>query len=152
MNLKTIKFLSAVSLVSLFSAGSLLAQSDDTTVVTYHTTAPSPVFLVIELALGILLIVALWKVFTKAGKPGWACIIPIYSAYVLLKIVGRPGWWLILLFIPFVNFIIWIIVSLDVAKSFGKGAGFGVGLIFLSFIFYPILAFGDATYKGPAAA
>lgn len=91
-----------------------------------------------------------WKVFVKAGKPGWAVIIPFYNIYVFLEIVGRPGWWLILFLIPFVNFIILIILCFDLAKSFGKGGGFALGLLILSFIFYPMLAFGKAKYVGPA--
>ena len=106
----------------------------------------------IYLILAVLLIASLWKVFTKAGKPGWAAIVPIYNLIVLFQIVGRPWWWLLLMLIPFVNFIIAIIVYIDLAKSFGKGVGFGIGLLFLSFIFLPILAFGDAQYVGPAAA
>ncbi|MDH4112352.1 MAG: DUF5684 domain-containing protein [Actinomycetota bacterium] len=97
-------------------------------------------------------IVAWWVVFTKAGEAGWKSLIPIYNIYILLKIVGRPGWWLILLLIPIVNFIIWIIVALDLAKSFGKGTGFAIGLILLAPIFFLILAFGDATYRGGAGA
>jgi len=98
----------------------------------------------------LVIVAAMWKVFTKAGKPGWASIVPIYNIWVLLEIVGRPGWWLVLMLIPFVNFIVLIILSIDVAKSFGKGTGFGLGLAFLSLIFYPILGFGDAKYRGPA--
>ncbi|MBN2357705.1 signal peptidase I [candidate division KSB1 bacterium] len=93
-----------------------------------------------------------WKIFVKAGKPGWAVIIPFYNIYVLLEIVGRPGWWLILFLIPFVNIIIGIIIYVDLAKAFGKGTGFALGLIFLGFIFFPILAFGSAKYVGPVAA
>lgn len=104
------------------------------------------------LALIVVIIAAMWKVFVKAGQEGWKAIIPIYNIYVLLEIVGRPGWWLLLLLIPIVNFIILIIVYIDLAKSFGKGVGFGLGLVFLGFIFLPILGFGDATYQGPAAA
>lgn len=108
---------------------------------------------IIGVLFGLLMIVALWKVFTKAGKPGWAAIIPIYNLYVLLKIVGRPGWWLILFIIPFVNIIMAFVVYVDVAKSFGKGAAFGIFLLgFFSFIGYPMLAFGNAAYQGPAAA
>lgn len=106
----------------------------------------------VGLAILVFLIAAMWKVFTKAGKAGWLVLIPIVNIYQLLKIAGRPGWWLILLIIPLVNLIISILVSMDIAKSFGKGAGFGLGLAFLSPIFYPILGFGSATYKGPAAA
>ena len=107
------------------------------------------VVIIIYLVVLVVAIVGFWKVFTKAGEPGWKSIIPFYNVYTLLKIVGRPGWWLILLFIPIVNFIIWIIVSIDLAKSFGKGTGFAVGLIFLGPIFMMILGFGDARYVGP---
>ncbi|WP_425485713.1 DUF5684 domain-containing protein [Brevifollis gellanilyticus] len=105
--------------------------------------------MVIGLAFIVILIAALWKVFTKAGEPGWACLVPFYNIIVLLKISGKPLWWIILFIIPFVNFIIAILVSIGLAKSFGKGAGFGIGLALLGFIFYPILAFGDARYQGP---
>jgi hypothetical protein len=111
----------------------------------------SSLFLLIYLVFIVFEIAAAWIMYTKAGQPGWAVIIPFYNFYVLLKIVGRPGWWLILYFIPIVDLIILIIVALDLAKSFGKGSGFGVGLIFLSFIFVPILAFGSSRYVGPAA-
>ncbi len=107
--------------------------------------------LAFELALMVLMLAALWRVFTKAGRPGWAVLIPLYNAYVLLKVAGKPGWWLLLMFIPFVNIIIWILALVGLANNFGKGGGFVVGLIFLPFIFYPILGFGDATYQGSAA-
>ncbi|MGC2626644.1 MAG: DUF5684 domain-containing protein, partial [Candidatus Udaeobacter sp.] len=92
----------------------------------------------------ILILAAWWKIFTKAGQPGWACIIPIYNLYIWCKIVGRPWWWLLLMLIPFVNFIIAIILLIDLAKSFGKGVGFGIGLLLLPFIFFTILGFGSA--------
>ena len=103
------------------------------------------------LAIIVAVIAGWWKIFTKAGEAGWKSIIPIYNFIVILKIVGRDWWWVILMLIPIVNFIILIIVSLDLAKSFGRGTGFGIGLAFLSFIFAPILGFGSETYKGPAA-
>jgi hypothetical protein len=106
---------------------------------------------VVWLALVVLMIAALWKIFDKAGEPGWAAIIPVYNLYILLKIAGRPGWWILLFFIPFVNFIISIIVSIDIAKRFGKGTGFALGLVFLPFIFYPMLAWGDASYTAAPA-
>ena len=112
---------------------------------------PSPIAIIISLLIAVFLIVAMWKVFTKAGQPGWASIIPIYNIYIWCKIVGRPAWWIILMLIPFVNFIICIILCIDLAKSFGKGAGFGLGLAFLGIIFFPILGFGTAQYQGPAA-
>lgn len=103
------------------------------------------------LALAILVIAGWWMVFKKAGQPGWAAIVPIYNYVVLLNVVGRPLWWILLFLIPLVNIAIAIVIHIDLAKSFGKGAGFGVGLALLSFIFYPILGFGEARYLGPAA-
>lgn len=109
----------------------------------------SPVETIFLLVVLVILFVSLWRVYTKANRPGWAAIIPIYNIYVQLKIVGRPGWWLILYFIPIVNFIVQIIVALDTAKVFGKSPAFGIfGLLIFSFIGYPILAFGDAKYQG----
>ena len=92
-----------------------------------------------------------WMIFTKAGEAGWKSIIPIYNVLVILKIVGREWWWVILMLIPFVNLIVWIIVSLDLARSFGRGTGFGIGLAFLSPIFALILGFGGDAYQGAAA-
>jgi hypothetical protein len=108
-----------------------------------------PVTIIIFLAIILFEIIAFWKVFAKAGRGGWECLIPIWSAYVLLKIAGKPGWWLILLLIPLVNVVIAIMLAISLAKTFGKGTGFGLGLAFLSFIFYPILGFGDAKYAKP---
>ena len=105
----------------------------------------------IMLVIAVILIIANWKIFEKAGKPGWASIIPIYNVIVLLEIVGKPWWWLLLIMlIPVVNiiFAVWTVNLLS--KSFGKNEGFTIGLIFLPFIFYPILGFGDAKYEGPA--
>jgi hypothetical protein len=95
-------------------------------------------------------IVALWYIFTKAGKPGWACLIPLYDYLVGLKIIGKPWWWLLLLLIPVVNlvFLIWGLNLLS--KSFGKKADFTIGLIVLPWIFLPILGFGKSEYQGPA--
>ena len=121
--------------------------------VEYNTQGepPSPVSMIFALLIALLIIVAMWKVFTKAGQPGWASIIPIYNLYIWCKIVGRPWWWILLMLIPFVNFIICIILCIDLAKSFGKGVGFGIGLALLGIIFFPILGFGSAQYQGPAA-
>jgi len=96
-------------------------------------------------------IVCLWKVFVKAGKPGWASIVPIYNVLTELEIIGRPWWWLLLMLVPLVNIVIGIIILFDLAKVFGKGTGFGFGLLFLSVIFMAILAFGDAKYLDPIA-
>jgi len=111
------------------------------------------VFMLIWLAIFVVVIAAGWKVFEKAGQPGWAVIIPFFNIYIMLKIVGRPGWWLLLMFIPIVNIVISLIVAIDMAKSFGQSAVFGVVLLFLlGGIGYLILAFGSAKYLGPAAA
>ena len=114
-----------------------------------YTDSIPPIVWIIYVAFLILMIAAGWKVFTKAKKPGWAVIIPIYDIIVILQIVGKPLWWLILFFIPFVNFIFIVIVTHALSKSFGKGVGFTLGLLFLGFIFLPILGFGDAKYVGP---
>ncbi len=97
-------------------------------------------------------VVGQWKLFEKAGQAGWKALIPFYNIFILLKIIGRPGWWLLLFLIPFVNFVIAFIVSNDVAKSFGKGLAYAIGLFLLGVIFYPLLGFSDAKYVGPAAA
>ena len=105
------------------------------------------VFFAIYFAFIALIIGGLWMTFVKAGKPGWACLIPIYNGIVLLEIAGKPIWWIFLYFIPFVNIVIAVLVSIDLAKKFGKEAGFAVGLVLLPFIFFPILGFGDARYR-----
>ncbi len=108
------------------------------------------ILIVLMLALIVFLIITRWKIYTKASKPGWACIIPIYNLIVMLEIVGKPWWWIFMFLIPIVNivFAIWMVNLLS--KSFGQSEGFTVGLILLPIIFYPILAFGSYTYQGPA--
>lgn len=109
------------------------------------------VFLIVMLAIGVVMVASLWKVFTKAGQPGWAAIVPIYNAIVLLQITGRPLWWIVLFMIPLANIVVGILVAIDLAKSFGQSTGFALGLVFLGFIFFPILGFGSARYVGPAS-
>ncbi len=106
------------------------------------------IFIFFILAIVVLLIASLWKLFEKAGKPGWAAIVPIYNLVVLCEIAGKPAWWAALMLIPYIGIIwnIWV-VNL-VVKKFGKSEGFTVGCVFLPYIFYPILAFGDAQYQG----
>ncbi|MEU7478999.1 DUF5684 domain-containing protein [Lentzea sp. NPDC042327] len=119
----------------------------------YEDSGSSTGSLIFSLVFAVLVIAGMWATFSKAGKPGWAAIIPIYNIYVWLKVAGRPGWWLILMIIPLVNLVISIIVSLDIAKSFGKSGVFGFfGLWLFGFIGYPMLGFGSAQYQGPAAA
>lgn len=97
-------------------------------------------------------IIPTWVVFTKAGQPGWAAIIPIYNTIVLLEIVGRPLWFIVLFFIPFLNFVAAVLLAFDLAKSFGKDEVYGCGILLLPWVFLFLLAFGDARYVGPAAA
>ena len=122
----------------------ILAQSED-------VAAGGGFSSIIGLLVAVLVIAGMWKVFTKAGKPGWAAIIPIYNVVVLLQIAGKPLWWIVLLFIPIVNFVIAVMVMISLAKAFGKGTGFALGLLFLSPIFIPILGFSDAQYTGAPA-
>lgn len=107
-------------------------------------------FLIPGLFVWLISVIGMWKVYEKAGKPGWACIIPIYNIIVMLEIIGKPMWWLLMLLIPCVNivFAVWMINLLS--KSFGQSEGFTIGLIFLPMIFYPILGFGNYRYLGPA--
>ncbi len=102
------------------------------------------------LAISILVIIAQWRIYEKAGQPGWAVLIPFFNFYILLKIVGKPAWWLLWIFVPLANIVVEIWVTNLLSKSFGKDEAFTLGLIFLSVIFYPILGFGKAEYKGPA--
>lgn len=108
------------------------------------------VFFLFYLAIIILMIASIWTIFSKAGKPGWAAIVPIYNVIVLLEIVGKPWWWLLLMCIPIVNIVLLIIVIHRLSLSFGHEVGFTLGLIFLGIIFYPILGFGSSKYIGPA--
>jgi hypothetical protein len=113
-------------------------------------------FILAAIAIALVLIGAilagLWKTFEKAGEAGWKGIIPIYNFWVLMEIIGRPGWWLILFFIPVVGTIVWIVVSLDLAKSFDHGVGFAIGLFIFPFIFFVILGWGESQYQGALAA
>ncbi len=110
------------------------------------------VFMLIFLLIVILLIVSNWKIYEKANEPGWASIIPIYNSLVLFKIIGKPWWWLILMFVPYINIVIIVWATNLLSKKFGKDEGFTLGLIFLPFIFLPILAFGDSRYQAGTKA
>jgi hypothetical protein len=108
----------------------------------------SNILIIIYIAVVVVEIAAAWMLFTKANQPGWAAIIPIYNIVVTMRIAQRPAWWTILMFIPLVSLVIGIIIALDIARLFGKSGAFAIGLIFLSFIFIPILGFGSARYQG----
>jgi len=116
------------------------------------STGFSPVVIIIWIAVVLLIVIAQWRIFQKAGKPGWAAIIPIYNWIVLLEIVGKPVWWFLLFLVPCVNIVFMIWTYNLLSKSFGKSEGFTVGLVLLGIVFFPILGFGDAVYLGPSAA
>ena len=112
-------------------------------------------YFIFILIICVISVIATWKIFVKAGKPGWAAIIPFYNTYVLFELVGMKGRYVFLAFIPFVGSIILavmnIIANVKLAKCFGKSDGFAVGLVLLNIIFLPILAFDDSTYEAPAS-
>lgn len=101
---------------------------------------------ILTLLFVLLPLICWWIIFQKAGLPGWAIIIPIYNAITMLKTGGKPWWWIFLFMIPVVNCIFMVLMMMGIASKFGKGTGFAIGLVFLPFIFSPLLAFGDATY------
>lgn len=130
----------------------LLAQSADP-YVGPGSAIGGMLLLLIYMALIALVVAGLWRVFQKAGRPGWAALVPIYNNYVLLKIAGRPGWWLLLVLIPLVNIVVAAIVSVDIARAFGRSDLFGiVGLWLFSIIGYLMLGFGDDKYLGAPTA
>jgi len=103
---------------------------------------------VVYVAVLALLVASNWVIFSKAGEAGWKSIVPIYNLFVLARICGRAWWWGLLLMVPFVNLIAAVVLSIDLAKAFGKGAGFGWGIALLGPVFFPLLAFGDNVYQG----
>lgn len=106
------------------------------------------VFVVFYIALIGIMIASQWKIFEKAGKPGWACLVPIYNMIVLMEIIGKPKIWVLYFFIPFVGIYFAIVSVIELAKVFGKDTGFAIGMLLLGIVFYPMLAFGDAQYQG----
>ena len=103
--------------------------------------------MLISSAVGLVMLISMWKIFKKAGKPGWASIIPIYNIYTMIQIAKLPTYYLLLFIIPIANIYAMFKIYIELAHKFNKSTGFGVGLIFLSVIFFPMLAFGDATYE-----
>nr|WP_305794351.1 DUF5684 domain-containing protein [Halomarina rubra] len=99
------------------------------------------------LAIALVSVAGMWKAFEKAGKPGWGAIIPFYNTYLMIKIGENSGWWLLGLLVPVVNFFVALKLMVDVADRFGQGLGFGIGLTLLSFVFWPLLGFGEYTYR-----
>ena len=111
-------------------------------------------YLVFVFVISIISIIGMWKVFEKAGQPGWAAIVPIYNIYILtIEIAKKEMLWFILFVVGCVicgplAIIAMFVINIEVANKFGKGAGYGVGLTLLGFIFYPMLGFGSARYRG----
>ena len=110
--------------------------------------AYNPVFTIISLVLCVFVLVCMWIIFRKAGKPGWAAIVPFYNLYVLFEITWGSGMRFLLLLIPIYNIILSIQTQVRLAKAFGKSGCFAAGLVFLPYIFIPLLAFGKETYQG----
>jgi Family of unknown function (DUF5684) len=103
-------------------------------------------FGIVALVVVIVTIGGVWKVFEKAGRPGWGCLIPIYNVILMLGMPSKPLWWIVLLIIPLVSIVITIMIHIEIAKTFGKSARYSVGLALLPMIFYPMLGFSDARY------
>ena len=104
-------------------------------------------FFLVFLVVFVIVAAGMWKVFEKAGEPGWAALVPIYNMIVLVKIAGKEMWWVILMLVPCVNFVAAVMICLDVARKFGKDTAYGIGLALLPFVFFPMLGFGSATYN-----
>lgn len=100
-----------------------------------------------NMIIALIMTVAQWKLFVKAGQPGWAILVPIYNLIVMVEIAGKPGWWVLMMFIPFANFIFGIMMTMAIARNFGQSDGFGIGMILLPIVFFPILGFGDSRYS-----
>ncbi len=110
-------------------------------------TGVSMVFVGFAIVLAVIMIAAMWKIFLKAGRPGWAAIVPIYNTLQLIWTSGKPWWWFLLMCIPIVNIVAIIVIYYNLCKAFGKGVGYTLLLIFLPIIGFPMLAWGSATYK-----
>jgi hypothetical protein len=111
--------------------------------------------LIVWIAIMVFMIVSWWIVFKKAGQPGWAILIPIYNFLIILRVAGKPWWWVFAILLPiiplvglFLLLIAMIFIFHGISKNFGQGAGFTVGLVLLSVVFVPILAFGDYKWQG----
>ena len=127
---------------------SILAQmySDSSSAGSSMTDTQATVITIVALVLLPVLIASMWRIFTKAGEPGWHAIVPFLNTYTMIKVAGKPGWWFLLYLVPCVNYVVAFVVFFNVAKQFGRSAAFGVGTALLSPIFLPILAFGSSEH------
>lgn len=112
-----------------------------------NATVEGSALLVVSLLLAVIQIAGTWAVFEKADHAGWKAIIPIYNLYVMLQIGENAWWWLVLLLVPVVNIYAAYKIHAGVARSFGRGIGFGLGLAFIGIIFFPLLGFGGYQYR-----
>ena len=112
-----------------------------------HSTARTVTTYVVCAAAVVVIAAGCWRVYAKAGLPGWGCLIPIYNLVLLMRLGGKPGWWAIWLFVPLLNFVIYTIVTFEVAKNFGKGVAYTLGLLLCPPLFYAILGLGQARYN-----
>lgn len=109
--------------------------------------------IVITLIFVIPALIGMWKVFVKAGKPGWAAIVPLYNLYIYVQIAQKPTWWFVLMLVPYVNIVVNIMLTLEIAKKFNKSAAFAIfGLLLFPFVGWPMLGFGPAQYHPDAVA
>jgi hypothetical protein len=140
---------------------SLLAQASGTNeaAVAAGLMAFFAAFAMVFLVIGIVCLIGMWKVFAKAGQPGWAVLIPIYNLIVLLRIAGLPWYWVftpLVVIIPVLGalaYLVWIVwVYHRISTRFGQGVGFTIGLTLLAPIFWLILGFGSAKYVGEQPA
>ena len=109
----------------------------------------TPITIVCSILTTLILLAASWQIFEKAGCPGWACLIPFYNLYQEFLFVFGNGWYFLWLFVPIVNVVVAVWLSLSLARAFGKSTGYGVGLLLLPWFFQVALGFGDAKYSGP---
>ena len=107
-------------------------------------------FILLYLAVILAALAGIWAVFSKAGEPGWACLVPFYNLYVMTKVAGKPAWWMLLVIVPCVNIVGLFLLNHAIAKAFGKDIGYAFGLFLLPMVFWPMLGFGDAKYQGAA--
>lgn len=143
--MKRILGFSSVALILLLFTGTAFARQSQASGAEAALVALP--MMIIGIVVGLFMLICQWKIFEKAGKPGWAAIIPIYNVIVFLQVAGKPEWWIILFIVPVANVIIGIVTIVALAERFGQGAGFAIGMIFLPIIFYPLLAFGDYQYQ-----
>jgi hypothetical protein len=133
-----------MKVASTLNLAAILLQNDGDTLSIIFSVG----FLLVSLLITVVTLAGIWKIFVKAGHPGWTSLVPLYNVILWLQMIGRPWWYLAALFFPGVNAILWLIIAFGTARSFGRGILFALGVTFLPFIFIPIIGFGQAAYIG----